>query len=214
MPWKKDHPSWPLNPPGAIYQELPEPLAPLPVPSRPRPSRPSRAESHWAMVVPQFGIAFSWGPHNSNFTIWFMADISKLTRVYKPTFTSLGGTTLWVIKHNHRDFLGFHGIFGRIRHILDPYISPDPYVQRIQGMGSLESNPICHVQGYMGRFHVESWETNNVFLEKQLIIKINGVWYGYNKTQAIYPLVISKTMEAMVHFVYDLWCFTMGQWLH
>lgn len=30
---------------GAIYQELPEPLAPLPVPSRPRPSRPSRAES-------------------------------------------------------------------------------------------------------------------------------------------------------------------------
>ena len=106
MPWKKDHPSWPLNPPGAIYQELPEPLAPLPVPSRPRPSRPSRAESHWAMVVPQFGIAFSWGPHNSNFTIWFMADISKLTRVYKPTFTSLGGTTLWVIKHNHRDLYG------------------------------------------------------------------------------------------------------------
>ena len=57
-------------------------------------------------VVPQFGIAFSWGPHNSNFTIWFMADISKLTRVYKPTFTSLGGTTLWVIKHNHRDLYG------------------------------------------------------------------------------------------------------------
>ena len=45
------------------------------------------------MVVPQFGIAFSWGPHNSNFTMLYGRYVELLTMVYKSNW-NWGGTTL------------------------------------------------------------------------------------------------------------------------